>query len=225
MSESRPPAGSGQSASDHRRLVVAPLAVLVATLLVVWTASVYVLRNIEGLDPSLRQLVPFVLWSGTILIWVRWQRIRDPLRYLGLGRPAGRALALSFAAFAIVIAWHLIRVSLARQPGGILGELPWYIYVWLLVGVFLNEALLRGLVQQRLTEAFDPAVAIAVTAILGVAFRIPAFFTTTVPMPIDPLVLFGVLIFGLIAGLLRHFPRSLWPALGLQWANSLGQLL
>lgn len=219
------PKASRSPSAEARRVLVAPLAVFIATLLVLWTLLVLAMRNFETIDPAIRQLVPLVLWAGAILVFLRWQRIAAPIDWLGLGKPALRTFVIAVAAFAVVLAWNFIRVSLARSPGGLLGELPWPVYIWLISGVFLNEVLLRGLVLTRLSQAFDPAIAIAVTAVIGLLFRIPAFFTTTVPMPIDPLVLFGVLVFGSIAGLLRYYTRSLWPALALQWANSLGSLL
>lgn len=211
--------------AEQRRLLMAPLALFLATLLVIWTMTVYAMRSMEGIDPSLRQFAPILLWAIAIILWLRWQRISHPRRWLGLILPSAKTFGVALAAFAIVVAWNLIRVGLARAPGGLLAELPWEIYLWLALGVFMNEVLLRGVVLTRLSEFYDPAIAIPVTAVIGVLFRIPAFFTTTVPMPFDPMVLFAVLIFGCIAGLLRHFTGSLWPALALQWGNSLGQLL
>ena len=135
------------------------------------------------------------------------------------------AIGAAVAAFAVVLAWHAIRVGLSRQPGGILGEIPPVLYFWLAAGVFANELLFRGVVQPWLSEALGDTLAIVIAALFTVLFRLPSYFTTAVPVPIDPTTLFGIFLFGLLAGLLRYYTRSLWPAVALQWGNAFGSLL
>lgn len=226
MAESKPKLKPNPNTNPPADIAAAaPLAALLLGLLFVWTVSVFALRNIEMAEAWPRQVYPLLLWLAGVYGWVRWQKTPQPARWLGLLPLGLREIGLAVAAFAIVLGWNLIRVMLDHAPGGILAQLPPEIYLWIAAGVFMNELLFRGLVQTRLAELFGPAIAIPAAAVATVVFRIPSYFTSDVPIPFDPMALVNVFLIAILAGALRHFGRSLWPAVAVHWANSFGSLL
>lgn len=94
------------------------------------------------------------------------------------------------------------------------------VLAWSFVGVFVEELLFRGAIQTRLAEDLSPVPAILMTTLLFLAIHIPGWIILSIS--IDGIKILSILIVGLICGIVRHWSKSLWPAVAIHWANNLG---
>jgi membrane protease YdiL (CAAX protease family) len=155
-----------------------------------------------------------------VVAWIAWQRPMRPLRWLGLAPVALRVIAVSTIAFAILFFWNLWRARIFDETAGKLAAVDAGTYVWIVVGVFVEELVFRGVIQTRLAEALLPLLAIATAALQFLAFHVPGWILLTIP--IDAGVVSNVFFVGAICGALRHCTGSLWPAVAAHCANNFG---
>ena len=201
----------------------APLALVVGGLFLVWCAAVVWLRPLPPQEAWVRQAVPLLLWAAAIAAWIATQRPPRPAAWLGLIPIGHRVILITAASFVLMFAWHWIRVTLGRMPGGLLQQLPPEIFGWMFAGILANELLFHGILQTRLTELLGPKFALPITAVAVVLFRLPAIYVSGAT--IEPVMLYSIFLLSLLAGFLRYLSKSLWPAIAVQAANALGSLL
>lgn len=218
-------ADSNRSAGKPGSLAaLLPLIAVFGGLFVAWCLSVVWLRQMTVADGWAKQSLPLLLWLAAIALFVAWQRPREPATWTGLLPVDLRVILMTLVTFAAVFAWHAIRIAVGRPPSDLLFQLPPEILAWMLAGIFLNELLFHGILQTRLTELLGPKVAIAVTGVVVLLFRLPSFHVAG-SLGVDPVMLSTILLLSLVAGVLRFASGSLWPAIAIQAAHALGTLL
>ena len=195
------------------------LAIFVVVFAAVWTIDVIVAWRLALVPELLRPWLRGLIWVGAVAIWIRWQRIPAPCRWLGLAPLSLGQAAVAFLAFASIFCGNLLRVHFgfdlaAATPGTI---------AWTFLGVFVEELVFRGVVQTRLAEHWTAPAAILVAAVLFLLIHVPGW--TLLAIPTDARTATSIFLIGVICGGLRHWSGSLWPAVAAHWANNLGAML
>ncbi|MEZ4238124.1 MAG: CPBP family glutamic-type intramembrane protease [Myxococcota bacterium] len=183
--------------------------------LAVWAVHNAWLGPIEaraGVPEPLLLALRAVVWLGPALGYLRRC---DP-------RPLGEALAVTTrpspggtaAALALGAAW-------VATIGAATGAAPQLHDVgWRLVGVLLEELLMRGFLFGQLARWIRGRAALA-TAALFAAMHVPGWLADGLaPEALVPsVVVVGIL--GLVLGFGRHWSRSIWPGVLVHLANNL----
>jgi membrane protease YdiL (CAAX protease family) len=198
------------------------LTLFVVGFAIVWTADVIVAWRLELVPETLRPWLRAVLWIGAVVVWVRWQRISAPVRWLGLAPISRGQAACALIAFASIFCGNLLRVYFAAPLGELAAMTPEAL-AWSLVAVFVEELVFRGVVQTRLAERYAAPVAILIAGSLFLLIHVPAW--TILAIPTDLRMATSIFLIGVICGGLRHWSGSLWPAVAAHWANNLGAML
>jgi membrane protease YdiL (CAAX protease family) len=124
--------------------------------------------------------------------------------------------------FALVFGGNLLRVSAGRLDLSALALAP-EIYLWILVGVFVEELVFRGVLQTRLVEIISPRLAIVLAALAFLAIHVPGWLILQIP--VGPGTAFSIFLIGYFCGVLRYASGSVWPAVAAHLANNLGAML
>ena len=199
------------------------LAIFVIAFAAVWTADVIVAWRLDLVSEPLRPWLRAVIWIGAVAVWIRWQRIPAPMRWLGLAPISGGQAAGALIAFASIFCGNLLRVQFGAAPLHQLAAMTPGALAWSFVAVFVEELVFRGAVQTRLAEQYAVPVAILIAAVLFLLIHVPAW--TILAIPVDGRTALSVFLIGAICGGLRHWSGSLWPAVAAHWANNLGAML
>jgi membrane protease YdiL (CAAX protease family) len=199
------------------------LALFVTIFGAAWIAFVIVIWKLDWVPVQLRPWLRTVVWCTAAAAWIAWQRPPRPLHWLGLAPASLGVIAVSIAAFAILVIWNLWRVSFFGANSARLAALDAGAHVWIVVGVFVEELVFRGVVQTRLTEVLSPLLAIAISVLLFLAFHVPGWVILAIP--IGPVEVVTIIALGSVAGVIRYWTGSLWPAVAAHWANNLGAML
>ena len=196
------------------------ISLFVLGFFLLWTFVVFVLwRNLD-LSDDLRKLARVVFWLGAVMFWLAWMRPARPMAWLGIWPVSRRAALWTLAAFALVIGWNIARAALAGGSSHLHSAAG---MAWGLVGVVEEELVFRGVVQTALVSAMPTLAAIVISAVLFLAIHVPGWLILDfLPDTATIASVFGI---GLVCGALRHWGRSLWPAIGAHWANNLGAQL
>jgi membrane protease YdiL (CAAX protease family) len=208
---------------QHPSYRVLELTVFVAAFFVAWTIAVLAVWKLGWLPEQCRPWFRTAIWCGAAVVWVRWQQPRDPLRQLGLWPISQISIIASLTGFAVLFGWNVLRVQVFGPQLGRLAELSLGGYAWSLIGVFVEELIFRGVIQPQLAQKYAAPIAIATTALLFLAIHVPGWVLLAIP--VGPSVVASVLILGGIAGAIRLWTGSLWPAVAVHWANNLGAIL
>ncbi|HJT42855.1 MAG TPA: type II CAAX endopeptidase family protein [Rhizomicrobium sp.] len=220
------PAQDESRHKETRSLTGVPLGDLtlfVAIFGIVWAGCVIFVWRLEGLPEEARPWFRTAIWCFAAAIWVWWQKPRRPLDWLGLTPLSAKIVAVSVIAFVVIFVWNLLRVQLIGGAVGGLRTLSVGGYLWSVVGVFVEEFLLRGVVQTRLAECLSTPIAIIVSSALFLAIHVPGWILLSIP--INAVVVASVFLLGLVCGWLRSRSGSLWPAVSAHWANNLGAMI
>ncbi|HUI97606.1 MAG TPA: type II CAAX endopeptidase family protein [Xanthobacteraceae bacterium] len=208
---------------DAARRPLRDLAIFVIGFAAMWTADVILAWRLGLLPEPARPWLRTALWIGAVGVWIGWQRIPAPARWLGLA-PVSRGQAIcAVIAFASIIAGNVLRIGLGGLPVDRLAVATPSVLAWSLVGVFVEELVFRGVVQTRLAEHFAAPLAIVVAAALFLLIHVPGWAILAIPT--DPRTALSIFLIGAICGGLRHWSGSLWPAVAAHWANNLGAML
>jgi membrane protease YdiL (CAAX protease family) len=208
---------------DAARRPIRDLALFVIGFAAVWTVDVILAWRLALVPDPLRPWLRTVLWIGAVGVWLAWQRIPAPVRWLGLAPVSRGQAATACIAFASIFAGNLMRVHFAGLPAAQLVIATPSVLLWSLVGVLVEELVFRGVVQTRLAEDFAAPLAIIVAAALFLLIHVPGW--TILAIPTDVRTALSVFLIGMICGGLRHWSGSLWPAVAAHWANNLGAML
>jgi membrane protease YdiL (CAAX protease family) len=208
---------------EAARRPIRDLAILVIAFAAVWTADVILAWRLALVPDPLRPWLRTVLWIGAAAVWIGWQRIAAPARWLGLAPVSRGQAATACIAFVSIFAGNVLRVRFGGLPADQLAVATPSVLIWSLVGVFVEELVFRGVVQTRLAEHFAAPLAITVAAALFLFIHVPGW--TILAIPTDARTALSVFLIGMICGGLRHWSGSLWPAVAAHWANNLGAML
>jgi membrane protease YdiL (CAAX protease family) len=211
------------STSSAARDPIRDVVIFFVAFAVIWTADVIVAWRLELIAEPLRPWLRAVIWIGAAAVWVRWQRIPAPMRWLGLAPISGGQAACALIAFASIFCGNLLRVQFGAASLHQLGAMTPAALAWSFVAVFVEELVFRGVVQTRLAEQYAAPVAIGIAAALFLLIHVPAW--TILAIPTDARTALSIFLIGAICGALRHWSGSLWPAVAAHWANNLGAML
>lgn len=198
------------------------LAIFVGGFFVIWTGWTIVAWKLGIVPEPARFWLRTAIWIAAALIWVRWQKTPAPLTWLALKPVSVVAVSVSVAAIVVVLGWNGLRVAVTGVSIGRFGQLGGLALVSMLVGVFVEELLFRGVIQTRLSETLGSWPAVLLAAALFLLIHVPGWLL--LDLPVNAQVVGSVFVIGVICGVLRHLTRSIWPAVAAHWANNLGAL-
>jgi membrane protease YdiL (CAAX protease family) len=198
------------------------LPIFVAGFFVLWTIWIIVAWKLDFVPELARPLLRTAIWIAAAFIWVRWQKTKAPLNWLGLKPVSAGIVALSAAAFLGLLAWNGVRVAVAGSTPGHVGQLGGIALFSGLVGVFVEELVFRGVVQTKLSEIMGSWLAILLAAALFLMIHVPGWLL--LDLPVNFQIAGSVFIIGAICGALRQWSKSIWPGVAAHWANNIGAL-
>ena len=198
------------------------LAIFVGGFFVIWTGWTIVAWKLGIVPEPARFWLRTAIWIAAAFIWVHWQKTPAPLTWLALKPVSMVAVSVSVAAIVVVLGWNGLRVAVTGVSIDRFGQLGGLALVSMLVGVFVEELLFRGVIQTRLSETLGSWPAILLAAPLFLLIHVPGWLL--LDLPVNAQVVGSVFAIGVICGALRHFARSIWPAVAAHWANNLGAL-
>jgi membrane protease YdiL (CAAX protease family) len=196
------------------------LAIFVIVFSAVWTADIIVAWRLALVPELLRPWLRAAIWIGAVAIWVRWQRIPAPCRWLELAPLSLGQAGTALIAFVSIFCGNLLRVHFEIDQ---LGAVRPGVIAWTFLGVFVEELLFRGVVQTRLAEHWRAPAAILVAAVLFLLIHVPGWAILAIPTNARTMI--SIFLIGVICGGLRYWSGSLWPAVAAHWANNLGAML
>jgi membrane protease YdiL (CAAX protease family) len=212
------------------RAELKPLAIYIATFLLVWSLRATVFISIdEGIESAIwrnvySNAVKFVIWVVPALITLRVWRL-PALTYLNLTTPVNkRGLMI---AVMVVAAWlSLVIFVEAALSGRTIGAMLFHRSDWLsvLAGVFVSpvseEILFRGFILNRLSESLSFWKSNLISAAVFMLAHVPYWVSKNGLSGQVIRDLANVFLLGCLFGWVMKKTNSLWPAIGAHVANN-----